>query len=62
MPSRALTLILMLLAAVHPLAATAADAVGRGLERRFVGTVRPFIDSYCLDCHGPEKPKGEALR
>ncbi|MEN9677302.1 MAG: hypothetical protein RIS76_3198 [Verrucomicrobiota bacterium] len=57
--SRALILILMLLAVVHPLTAMAADTVGRGLERRFVGTVRPFIDTYCLDCHGQEKPKGD---
>ena len=59
MSSRTQILILMLLAAVHPLTAISADTVGRGLEQRFVGTVRPFIDTYCLDCHGPEKPKGD---
>lgn len=37
----------------------AADAVGRGLERRFAGTVRPFVNTYCLDCHNKEKSKGD---
>lgn len=59
MPVRALLLILMLLAEVHLIEAVAADAVGRSLERRFVGTVRPFVDTYCLDCHSKEKSKGD---
>jgi hypothetical protein len=29
------------------------------LERRFRDTVRPFIGTYCLECHGKEKPKGD---
>ena len=29
------------------------------LERRFTGTVRPFVETYCLDCHGGEKPKAD---
>ena len=29
------------------------------LERRFAVTVRPFVESYCLDCHGGEKPKAD---
>jgi Protein of unknown function (DUF1592)/Protein of unknown function (DUF1588)/Protein of unknown function (DUF1587)/Protein of unknown function (DUF1585)/Protein of unknown function (DUF1595) len=29
------------------------------LARQFDGTVRPFLDTYCVGCHGPEKPKGE---
>ena len=26
---------------------------------RFHDTVRPFLESYCLGCHGKEKPKGD---
>jgi hypothetical protein len=34
------------------------DAASR-VEAGFRGTVRPFLETYCLRCHGPEKPKGE---
>ncbi len=29
------------------------------LEHRFRDTVRPFLDTYCMGCHGKEKPKGD---
>ena len=29
------------------------------LEQRFRDTVRPFVDTYCIGCHGKEKPKGD---
>jgi hypothetical protein len=29
------------------------------LERTFASTVRPFIGTYCLDCHGADKPKAD---
>jgi hypothetical protein len=29
------------------------------LERRFGDTVRPFVGTYCVECHGREKPKGD---
>jgi hypothetical protein len=29
------------------------------LENRFRETVRPFLDTYCMGCHGKDKPKGE---
>ena len=29
------------------------------IDRRFRETVRPFLDIYCLGCHGKEKPKGD---
>jgi hypothetical protein len=29
------------------------------IEDRFRNTVRPFLDTYCLGCHGKEKPKGD---
>jgi hypothetical protein len=29
------------------------------LEARFREAVRPFLETYCLACHGKEKPKGD---
>ncbi|HEY0551521.1 MAG TPA: DUF1592 domain-containing protein, partial [Verrucomicrobiae bacterium] len=29
------------------------------LERHFTGTVRPFVETYCISCHGKEKPKAD---
>jgi hypothetical protein len=28
------------------------------LEHRFTSEVRPFVERYCVSCHGPKKPKG----
>jgi hypothetical protein len=47
-------------------ARTDADAPARGpegtaaeLEARFQKTIRPFLETYCLACHGKEKPRGD---
>ena len=46
---------------------TRAESTGRAdldpapvdpLERRFTAEVRPFVDRYCVSCHGPKKHKG----
>jgi hypothetical protein len=29
------------------------------LEKKFTTTVRPFVEGYCITCHGHEKPKGD---
>src|SRR5206468_4099181 len=29
------------------------------LEQQFVGTVRPFLQTYCVSCHGKEKPQAQ---
>jgi mono/diheme cytochrome c family protein len=29
------------------------------LEKRFVGTVRPFMQTYCVACHGKDKPQAQ---
>jgi hypothetical protein len=48
------------LAGALPLLAPGASAgAGPDLEKGFTDTVRPFVDSYCLQCHAGEKPKGE---
>lgn len=38
--------------------AVAADGAAI-LERQFDATVRPFVDRYCVECHGREKPEAE---
>src|SRR5471032_2962039 len=39
--------------------AAARDPAEAALEKRFNGTVHPFIETYCVSCHGGEKPKGD---
>ena len=59
MPKRTLPPAALLLLGLFPAAATAAELVEADLERRFAGTVRPFLDAYCVDCHGGEKPEAD---
>jgi mono/diheme cytochrome c family protein len=45
-----------------PLAAAPAPAsasASAALAQDFAATVRPFLDSYCVGCHGAQKPKGD---
>jgi hypothetical protein len=51
-------LVAVLLSATVSVSASAAPTKG-GLDRRFAETVRPFLESHCLECHGGEKPKGD---
>ncbi len=46
--------ILLVAAATH-----GADAGRSELQQRFRDAVRPFVETYCLECHGKEKPKGD---
>ncbi len=32
---------------------------GNGLERQFSTTIKPFLQSYCVDCHGAQKPQAQ---
>src|SRR3954470_12298053 len=48
---RAPALLLLLVAAP----AAAADDLGR----RFADEVQPFLQTYCVGCHGKERPKGQ---
>jgi len=48
------------------LAATASLGVAQGqqsthaaLEAQFTRTVRPFLDTYCVSCHGPRQPAAQ---
>jgi hypothetical protein len=38
---------------------TAAEPAAADLDRQFTATVRPFLQTYCLGCHGQMKPKGD---
>ena len=35
------------------------DAAPAPMDARFREAVRPFLDAYCLGCHGKDKPKGD---
>src|SRR6185503_17975413 len=37
----------------------ASDPTQLELERGFTNTVRPFLETYCITCHGQEKPKAD---
>jgi hypothetical protein len=37
----------------------AADRIERELDRSFAETVHPFLETYCMACHGEEKQKGK---
>ena len=39
--------------------AAAADATEADLNRRFTETVRPFLTTYCVACHGGAKPTAQ---
>ena len=49
--------LLFLSSAATPL--QAADAASAKLDKDFTGIVRPFMDKYCVTCHGKEKPKAD---
>jgi hypothetical protein len=36
-----------------------AEPAAADLDRQFTATVRPFLQTYCLGCHGQMKPKGD---
>jgi hypothetical protein len=50
-----------LLAVLSPLAAAPAsfEATDAALQNQFQKTVRPFVETYCVSCHGGEKPEAE---
>ena len=37
----------------------ASPATRQELEQEFARTVRPFMQAYCNDCHGPDKPQAQ---
>ncbi len=57
-PLLPLALLAALLSA-GPRLARAADPAGARLERQYQEEVRPFLQGFCLGCHGRDKPKGQ---
>src|SRR5690348_7926438 len=37
----------------------AAEPDEQQLSATFDGSIRPFLDTYCVTCHGKTKPKGD---
>src|SRR5438874_2684778 len=37
----------------------AIDPTAADLNRGFTDTVHPFVETYCVACHGKEKPKAD---
>ena len=35
------------------------DGTGADLESRFSRTVQPFLEAYCITCHGSDEPEAE---
>jgi mono/diheme cytochrome c family protein len=50
---------LALLAWAGASGADTSDRTRPELEQRFTGTVRPFLQSYCVACHGKNKPQAQ---
>ena len=50
---------LLALLVLSPARLFASDPTQLELEGRFTNSVRPFLETYCLTCHGPEKPKAD---
>jgi hypothetical protein len=53
----AITGIIVLLGA-FTVSARAADVAPEDLEPQFNDMVRPFLETYCLGCHGGDLPRG----
>ena len=53
----AITGVIVLLGAFS-VGAKAADVAPEDLEPRFHDMVRPFMETYCLGCHGGDLPRG----
>jgi hypothetical protein len=58
-PSRLVLLIAALLGTARAARAGSPTPTSAALERQFAGTVAPFVQTYCVSCHGGQKPKGD---
>src|ERR1051325_2155217 len=48
-----------LAAAALPTVRRSQPDTGAGLEGRFARTVRPFLETYCVTCHGGQRPAAQ---
>jgi hypothetical protein len=44
---------------VTPCILAAADSTEAALEQRFTRSVHPFLETYCLKCHGSDEPEAD---
>ena len=58
LPRTTLALFTLILG-VTTIRTNAADLADAELEQDFTRTVRPFLEGYCISCHGGEKPKAD---
>jgi mono/diheme cytochrome c family protein len=56
---RSIALILLLLVSVAFRAGAVPEATAEQLDQGFQRTVEPFVQGYCVSCHGQTKPKGD---
>ena len=59
MPSQRIRAFVVTLSAAPVFGATAATSADAQLDRDFTRTVRPFVEAYCVTCHGLEKTEAE---
>jgi len=50
---------LLALFVLSPARLLASDPTKLELEQRYTNTVWPFLETYCITCHGTEKPKAD---
>src|SRR5471032_838564 len=55
MRKRAISILILLALAATSFAARAADGTAAQLNSNFSTTVKPFLQTYCVTCHGGEK-------
>src|SRR5579885_3609973 len=39
--------------------ASTAEGPRQQLQRRFAGTIRPFLQTFCISCHGKSRPQAQ---
>ena len=59
MPPRPAITALVVLVVTLTVRANAPQPAEHDLERRFTETVRPFVETYCVNCHGGAKPAAQ---
>lgn len=59
LPRTAIAILIVGLARSLGVSATPPEPADADLERRFTDTVRPFLDTYCVTCHGGANPPAQ---
>jgi mono/diheme cytochrome c family protein len=59
MPSNRVRIFLILAAVALPGGARGQEVSRADLDGRFTRTIQPFLQTYCITCHGKDRPKAE---